>query len=720
MLSFFAIRITWVLVKYKNCVKFNQKYISLFFCAIVITVSCYLLFSPERAISTSANMHIEKPKNSLINCQLDFILSILKKKRPELVALDKQSEQENLQIYNDSLVNGWIDYGWAALNYHNTTAKQSGNNSISITAKAYEGIYLHHAALETSNYYELSFWIYGDDFGGENLLVGATLSGKEQLLYKMPPLKAKVWQQIKIPLNLLGVSKKPNFDGIFIKDNSGTSSPTYYLDNIYLTTVSAPNIVRINVDASKIQRSVDNRLFGMNSGAWESAFTSPENIQILKEIDNRVLRFPGGSLSDIYHWQTKQTIQDGQITTQPLSFDDFAASTVKAQNQAFITVNYGSGTPDEAAEWVKYSNQTKKYNLKFWEIGNECYGESEYDTNSRPHDPYTYALRAKQYITKMKAQDPKIKVGVVVTTGEDEYDKYTDHPAKNPRTNQIHYGWTPVSLSTLKNLGVIPDFVIYHKYNNAPWKENDATLLQSTASWKTDIGNIRQMLSDYLGQESSKVEIVATEHNSTWMPPTGKQMTSLVNGLFFADSMGQALQTELKGLVWWLLRSTPETDGNLDSSLYGWRQHGGYGIISHENTNYKKYPTFYAAKLLSKFVRGGDKIIKTTSNYAMVSAYAAKKVDGKLSLLIINKSPNNTFQADVNIVGYSPSGNAKVYSYGIPQDLAAKTLTGSPDIEQDEIYNLDSTFNIKLAPYSAMVLSFDQLNNTKNTTIYAY
>lgn len=693
-------KITLIILRSKQYISFKKKYIFVFFFGIIIAISYSLFFfSAQATLNLSSKYNFKSSSNFLVDSKPHSILSQTQKNNNST-----PTESLDLKIYNDSLVNGWIDYGWATLNYHNTTIKHSGNNSVSITAKPYEGIYFHHAAFDTSTYSDLSFWIHGGDVGGQNLLIGATLDGKEQVLYKIPPLQAQVWQQIKISLNSLGVAKKVNFDGIFIKDNSGTSSPTYYLDDIHLTAISAPNVVRINVDASKTLRTVNNRLFGMNSGAWESAFTSPDNTQILKEIDNKILRFPGGALSDTYHWQTKQTTQNGKTTTQPLSFDDFAAGTLQAKNQAFITVNYGSGTPEEAAEWVKYSNQTKKYNLKFWEIGNECYSKSEYDINSRPHDPYTYALRAKEYITKMKVQDPSIKVGVVVTTGEDKYDNYTDHPAKNSRTNQIHSGWTPVLLSTLKNLGVIPDFVIYHKYINAPWEENDPTLLQSTASWKTDVKNIRQMLSDYLGQESSRVEIVATEHNSTWMPPTGKQMTSLVNGLFFADSIGQAMQTELKGLVWWLLRSTPETNGNLDSSLYGWRQHGGYGIISHENTNYTKYPTFYAVKLLSKFVRGGDKIIKTTSNYAMVSAYGAKKVDGKLSLLIINKSPNNTFQTDINLVGYSPSGNAIVYSYGIPQDLAAKTLTGSSDINQDEISNLDPSFTIKIAPYSARVI----------------
>jgi len=636
--------------------------------ASLIALSFYALFLPTRAVSTPAN----------------------------------------LPIYGDSLVSGWIDYGWANRNYSNTSIARSGRNSISVTAAPYEGIYLHHAAFDTSGYAAVTFWINGGSGGGQRLLFGATLTGKDQPTYNLPPLQPG-WQQITIPLTALGVAGKPDLDGFYLKDTSGRSSPTYYLDDISLTAVQAPSKVNISVDASQARRTVDNRFFGLNTGAWESSFTSPDNTKLLKELDNKILRFPGGSLADTYRWATSQTIENGQTTTQPLSFDTFANGTLQAGNQAIITVNYGSGTPTEAANWVKYSNKTKGYGFKYWEIGNESYGKWEYDTNSRPHDPYTYAVRAKDYISQMKAVDPTIKVGVVVVNGEDSYAHYTDRSAKNLRTGKIHYGWTPVMLSTLKQLGVTPDFVIYHKYINGPGQENDATLLQSTQSWAVDVANLRGMLSDYLGTASAKVEIVATEHNSVWSTPTGKQMTSLVNGLFLADSIGQALQTELAGLVWWLMRSSPETNGNNSPSLYGWRQYGGYGIISQQNTGYQRYPTFYIAKLLSKFTRGGDTVVKVTSNYALVSAYAVKRTNGTLSLLIINKSPTNTFNPNISISGYSPSPTATVYSYGVPQDEAARTGSGSPDIAQTTIANIGSSFSLQVAPYSVTVLSFGTL-----------
>ena len=114
----------------------------------------------------------------------------------------------------------------------------------------------------------------------------------------------------------------------------------------------------------------------------------------------------------------------------------------------------------------------------------------------------------------------------------------------------------------------------------------------------------------------------------------GKQSTSLVNGLYLADSLAHLMQTEFNGFIWWDLRNGSDTSGDFDSSLYGWRTVGDLGIIGGLNTF---YPTFYADKLMRYYVRSGDTILRATSDYGLVTAYASRKADGGLALLVINK-----------------------------------------------------------------------------------
>src|SRR5205085_491991 len=102
-----------------------------------------------------------------------------------------------------------------------------------------------------------------------------------------------------------------------------------------------------------------------------------------------------------------------------------------------------------------------------------------------------------------------------------------------------------------------------------------------------------------------------TENNSVYTQP-GKQSTSLVNGLFYADSIGSLLQTEFNAMVWWDLRNGQEAGNNNDASLYGWRPYGDYGIMSSANDT---YPTYYALKLLSKFAKDGDTVVQANSDF---------------------------------------------------------------------------------------------------------
>ena len=62
-------------------------------------------------------------------------------------------------------------------------------------------------------------------------------------------------------------------------------------------------------------------------------------------------------------------------------------------------------------------------------------------------------------------------------------------------------------LDTLKQLGVTPDFVVYHRYEQGPGGESDLFLLNSAASWANDAAALRQMLDDYLGPKARRVEL---------------------------------------------------------------------------------------------------------------------------------------------------------------------------------------------------------------------
>lgn len=84
--------------------------------------------------------------------------------------------------------------------------------------------------------------------------------------------------------------------------------------------------------------------------------------------------------------------------------------------EALICVNYGTGTPEEAAAWVKYANVDQKLGIEFWEIGNEMDG---YWEEGGPVTAQQYATKYLAFARAMKKVDPTIKLfGPVMSTSE--------------------------------------------------------------------------------------------------------------------------------------------------------------------------------------------------------------------------------------------------------------------------------------------------------------
>ncbi len=665
------------------------------------------------------------------------------------------SVAQNMTVYSNALVNGWQNWGWATLNYTNTSPVYAGctySISVTIPTNGYEGIQIYHAEMSDSNYASISFWLNGGASGGQDLQmyailqVGTNLNVAQSSRYALSTPQSNTWTQYTVPLSNLGVANVTNFTGFVIQDSANKAEPAFYLDDIQLNSSAAPTLTQLTVNASQPIRTADARWFGLNATIWDDDFDTPQTITFLTNMGTQALRFPGGSDSDDYHWLYNR--QDQDDWTWETSLASYIQVITNLGAETMITLNYGTGTSNEAAAWVAYVNaattntlalgtdqygtnwQTAGYwaslraaaplgtddgknflrikrtaplGFKYWEIGNEVYGASwETDSNNVPHDPYTYAVRSQGYISLIKAVDPTVKIGVVVENGEDSYVNNHNHLVTNPVTGQTHYGWTPVLLATLKSQGVTPDFAIFHNYPQNPGGESDAGLLGSTTGWAGYAADLRGQITDYMGSNGTNIELVCTENNSVSSAP-GKQSVSLVNGLYKVDSLAQLMQTEFNGLFWWALRNGAETNGNMSSSLYGWREYGDYGVVSNGYSTL--YPTYFTTELMKDFVQTGDTVITAASGYSLLPAYAVRRQNGSLTVLTINKDPINTLNGQVSVAGFTPASNAVVYSYGIPQDTAAENGTGSTNVAQTNISFTGTNISYAFPPYSATVMA---------------
>lgn len=622
------------------------------------------------------------------------------------VIAPKCAAQSSLTVYTDNLVNGFDDWSWVGTrNLANTSPVHSGTNSISASANYWEGLSFHHADLSTSLYTNFTFWANGGAGGGQRLQINVDFSsGPSGPTYALPvALPTNAWQQFTIPLTTLGAANVTNLSRLNIQLTGSGTSGTFYLDDLQLTAAPAPALIPLTLNATQAVRTVDSRWFGVNVAAWDGDFDTTQTVSLLNEMGTRIARLPGGSLSDEYHWALNTTLTNTWTWNNSFAKFVHVITNASVNAQAFITVNYGTGTPQEAAAWVRHSNVTNHFGFKYWEIGNECYGTWETDTNVNPHDGYTYAVRAAQYITQMKAADPTIKIGVPVITGENSsINGYTNHPIVNTRTSQTNYGWTPVVLATLKSLGATPDFIVHHVYPQFQ-SDSDATLLQASANWATDAASLRQQITDYFGSGGTNIEIVCTENNAD-AGSQGRQSTSIVNGLYYADSLGQIMKTEFNAFVWWDFRNGTDTGGDFNSLLYGWRTYGDLGMV---NGPTNRHPVFYAAKLMTRFTQPGDTVLNVTSTYPLLSAYAVRHASGSISLLGLNKDVTGNFNGQIKITGFTPGSAAKIDSYGIPQDEATRTNAAYAlqDIATNSFAGAGTNFTYSFPPYSLTMLT---------------
>ena len=71
-----------------------------------------------------------------------------------------------------------------------------------------------------------------------------------------------------------------------------------------------------------------------------------------------MMRYPGGSYSDIYHWRD-HTAPGGYVAPDT-DFDHFMAGVRRAGAQPIVIANYGTGTPQEAADWVRLRQRRRR------------------------------------------------------------------------------------------------------------------------------------------------------------------------------------------------------------------------------------------------------------------------------------------------------------------------------------------------------------------------
>jgi hypothetical protein len=454
---------------------------------------------------------------------------------------------------------------------------------------------------------------------------------------------------------------------------------------------SAQTAVSVSVNAGASLATIPGPAWGLNTAVWDGNLLDAAVPGLLKNVGVAALRYPGGSTSDVYNWQSNSIVPGLTGYANPNNnFDALMRVAGGAGSMAIITANYGSGDPNLAASWVQYANVTKGYGVKYWEVGNEVYGNGYYgatwETDRHPgHDPVTYGQNVVQYVNAMKAVDPTIKVGAVLTA-----------PGNWP-DGQPPMDWNS---NVLAQCGSVIDFVVVHWYPQDPGTESDSNLLGApqkgipnrSSSIAGMASKLKSLIAQYGGSNAANIQILVTETNSVTSNP-GKQTLSIVNAMFIADDMLTWLENGATNVDVWGLHNGA-TSGNTSSSLYGAATYGDYGVLSNglsgEPAANTPFPTYYGLQMMSLLGKAGDVLVSASSSNSLLSTHAVRQANGSLALILINKDPSNTINANVSLSGFTPSGTGTVYAYTSAGNGVAST----------NVSGQGASFSIAAPPYS--------------------
>ncbi|MBD3418514.1 MAG: carbohydrate-binding protein [Chitinivibrionales bacterium] len=424
------------------------------------------------------------------------------------------------------------------------------------------------------------------------------------------------WSELLVPFK--SFNKFPYYqppdarqNGVFDLDNvrridfkpagEGTNA-AYKIDNIALTNTrqiersKAPEQVAVTIAADTdqvITPRINDGIFGINAALWDGDLLKPKTADYVKDVNHGVLRYPGGLRADEDHWQEVLARKDWMVDTD--EFIEFCRTT---GNEAMITVNFGRGTPEQAAAWVKHCNVDNDYNVRYWEVGNELYG----DWHPSHCSAEEYGSRAAEFIKAMKAVDPTILVTVVWV---------------------LEGAWNK---TVFEHTADIADGVNVHHYPQHAGEENDFALLAAPQSLNDIIPTVRSQVKEY-GLADKTYEIWLTEWNSVDFKP-GVQTLSIVNGLFLADYLGTLAKHNIEQASYWDIHNDITPQG------------GDYGYLSRtgapDGDNVPRL-SYWAFKLAATSLRG--KLMQVRSSNENVTAYLTQSQGDHISLMLVNKMP---------------------------------------------------------------------------------
>jgi hypothetical protein len=442
---------------------------------------------------------------------------------------------------------------------------------------------------------------------------------------------------------------------------------------------STTTSITVTADYSQVVSKVSKYMFGNNINPFTGQYTSGGVVTDITNLSPNIIRAPGGSLSDVYFWNmpsggkpadapaqllnadgtpnTTTGYWSGEVTDSwSLSLDNYYSLLQKTKSTGIITVNYayaryGTGpTPVQtaahlAAQWVRYD----KGRTKFWEIGNECYGNWEACyridvTKNQDGQPaiLTGALYGQQFLVFADSmRNAAAQIGATIQIGA------VLHETPDVNNAQGVSNWNPGVLGAIGNAADF--FIVHNYYTNYNENSSALTIFNTAATSSFTLMNFVKASIQTAGVTQKPIAL--TEWNIFSIG--SQQQISSVAGVHAVMVLGETIKDQYGEASRWDLANAWSTQSPGDDQ----------GLFSYGQPNVPDFtprPAFYYMYYFQKFF--GDRMISSSvTGSSSIVSYASSFSSGQAGVTVVNTGETDA-TVNVSFKNYYTGSNYYYYT----------------------------------------------------------
>jgi alpha-L-arabinofuranosidase len=506
--------------------------------------------------------------------------------------------------------------------------------------------------------------------------------------------------------------------------------------------VAAAQKIRLSVDVSKPGAKIDRDIFGqfaehLGHGVYEGIWVGPDSkipntrgirndvVAALKALKVPDVRWPGGCFADEYHWRKgigpQRTVTlnpnwGGVIEPNTFGTYEFMDFLDQIGAEAYLSVNVGSGTPQEAAEWLEYlttaqpttlakeraaNGHPAPYKIAFLGIGNESW---DCGGNMTP-DYYlsqlkTYSRFVRNFNPAQQDNQQMLKIAVGPGGGESRWIEWTEAVMKAYQSHTWSWDMNGLSMHAYTVVKWPPS------YASVGFGETEyAQILKSTLEMNDLVAKHSAIMDKYDPQK--KVALVVDEWGGWYAALPGSTPGFLVQQNSLRDAVLAALNLNI------FARHADRVRMANIAQMINVLQ----AMILTDKEKMVLTPTYYVYKMYVPFQDATFvPVTFDTGTYThggitlpRADAIAAKDRAGKLWLAITNVDPNQPAEIEVSLAGTNAKSAAgetltaskvdSVNTFDAPNTVVPKPVSAKAQ---------DGKLTLELAPKSVTVIAVEQ------------